>query len=70
MNVPCRIKSLRYIKCGEFEMSSDTYADVTVETEKNSNRYRMLRVTHNDYHVIFTEAALEYAIERGEFTLS
>ena len=70
MNVQCRIKSLQYVKYGDFEMSSGSYADVTVEREKGSNRYRMLRVTSNGSYTTFTEAALEYALERGDFSLA
>lgn len=70
MNVPCRIKALKYAKYGNLEMSSGSYADVTVEAEKKSNRYRMLRVTSGSVHTFFTEAALEYTIERGDFSLA
>lgn len=70
MNIPCTIKALKYIQYGDFEMSPGAYADVTVETEKNSNRYRMLKVTSGNAQTTFTEAALEYAIERGEFSLA
>ncbi len=70
MNVPCRIQALKYIKHTDFEMSAYEYADVTVETENNNNRYRMLRVTANSSHILFTEPALEYAIERGDFSVA
>ena len=51
-------------------MSSGSYADVTVEVEKGSNRYRMVRITSNNQFTIFTDAALEYAIEKGDFSIS
>ncbi|MFZ1721979.1 MAG: hypothetical protein WAU07_05775 [Microgenomates group bacterium] len=70
MTIPCRIKSLKYVQYGNFQMSPNSYADVTVESEKNSNRYRMLRVSTGAVFTIFTEAALEYAIERGEFSFA
>lgn len=58
MKVPCRIKALKYVQYGKLEMSSHTYADVTLEPE-SSSRYRMIRVTNNNSSVTFTEAALE-----------
>jgi hypothetical protein len=70
MNIPCRIKALKYVKYGDFEMNSGTYADVTVEREKNSNRYRMVKITSYNQHTFFTEAGLEGAIERGDFSIS
>lgn len=70
MNIPCRIKALKYFKSGNFEMNSGSYANVTVEKEKNSNRHRMLRVTNYNSYTFFTEAALEYAIQRGDLSLA
>ena len=70
MIVPCRMKSLKYIKYGDFEMSKDAYADVSLHSEKGTNRYRMLRVTCGNSSTTFTEAALESAIERGDFSLA
>ncbi len=70
MNIPCRIKALKYFKSGNFEMSDGAYADVTIAAEKGRNRHRMVKITSNNQHIVFTEAALEYAIERGDFSLT
>lgn len=53
------------------EMKSGSYADVTLEAEKNSDsKYRTLKVTNNDSDTFFTEKALENAIEAGDFSLA
>ena len=51
-------------------MSDGAYADVTIAAEKGRNRHRMVKITSNNQHIVFTEAALEYAIERGDFSLT
>ena len=71
MNVPCRIQALKYVKYGRnLEMSAGSYADVTLEAEKGSNRYRTLKVTTSNSYELFTEKALENAIDRGDFSLA
>lgn len=51
-------------------MSAGSYADVTLEAEKGSNRYRTLKVTTSNSYELFTEKALENAIDRGDFSLA
>lgn len=71
MHLPCRIKALKYVKYGNnLEMSSGSYADVTLENDSPSNRYRTLRVTTTNSSELFTEKALENAISRGDFSLA
>jgi hypothetical protein len=71
MKIPCRIQALKYVKYGRnLKMSAGSYADVTLEADKGSNRYRTLRVTASNSTEIFTEKALENAIERGDFSIN
>lgn len=71
MNIPCKIKALKYISFkNSFEMYSGHYAQVTLEEEQGSNSYRTVRISHKDTHVLFTEAALENAIKRGDFEIT
>ncbi len=71
MELPCKIKALKYVTYGaNLEMSSGQYADVTLEQEKNNNKYRTLKVTHGDTEVLFSELALLNAIKRGDFEVA
>jgi hypothetical protein len=77
MNIPCRLRAKRHFqpstvnRHSKLKMSPGDYAEVTVEQEKtSSNYYRAVRVTCRDTHSIYTEKALENAIERGDFEYS
>lgn len=49
-------------------MSPGDYAEATLEQDKTSSNYhRTIRVTCRSSHSFYTEAALENAIERGDF---
>jgi hypothetical protein len=70
MNVPCKIKALKDRYGSNLEMKAGSYAQVTLEHDKNHNfTYRFLRVTAETSQGFFTEKALENAIERGDFAL-
>lgn len=69
MNVPCRIRSLKYVKYGnDFEMSSGALAEVTSDSSHHGTHF--LKVTSNYSSTIFTEKALKNAIKNGSFSLA
>ena len=69
MNIPCRIRSLKYVKYGnDFEMSSGSLAEVTSESRHHGTHF--LKATSNNSSTVFTEEALENAIKNGSFSLA